>query len=135
MRTVRVVNSTRESVLAHSCEVAESLFTRVRGLLGRSGLEEGQGMLIIPCPSIHMFGMKFALDAVFIDEENMVVDFVESLAPGKMYVARALEEGGAKRKPRAAIELPCGAIARSQTQRGDQLELGAAASTCTPANT
>ena len=122
MRTVRVVNATRGSVLAEECEVADGLFTRVRGLLGRSGLPEGQGLLIVPCPSIHMFGMKFALDAVFIDRENTVVDFVEGLAPGKLYVARPLEEGEARRKAHAAIELPVGTVARTQTQRGDALE-------------
>ena len=122
MKKVRVVNVTRQSVLSQECEVADGLFTRVRGLLGRSGLPEGHGLLIVPCPSIHMFGMKFALDAVFIDRDNTVVDFVEGLTPGKLYVARPLEEGEAKRKAHAAIELPVGAIARTQTQRGDQLE-------------
>jgi len=123
MKTVRVVNRTRQSVLAEQCEVADNLWTRVRGLLGRSGLAQNSGLLIVPCPSIHMFGMKFALDAVFIDRENVVVDFVESLAPGKMFVARPLPDGEEKRKAHAAIELPTGTIARTQTQRGDTLEL------------
>ena len=129
-RLLRIENATRATTLATCCAVADNLWTRVRGLLGRDGLEEGEGLLITPCPSIHMWGMKFALDAVFVDREDVVVDLVESLAPGKYFVARPLERegeaGGVARKAFAVIELPAGTIARTETQRGDRLERHAA---------
>ena len=116
MKVVCVTNTTRASVLCQRCSVADNLFTRVRGLLGRSGLEANEGLLINPCPSIHMFGMKFALDVIFVTADNVVTDYVENIAPGKAYVAKA-HHG----KARAAIELPVGAISRNGTQIGDEL--------------
>src|SRR4028119_1862029 len=89
MKIVCITNTTRSTVLCDRCGVADNLFTRVRGLLGRSGLEPDEGLLINPCPSIHMFGMKFPLDVVFITTDNVVTDFVENIAPGKAYVAKA----------------------------------------------
>jgi uncharacterized membrane protein (UPF0127 family) len=113
---MRVLNESRDTVLCEKCAIANNIFTRVRGLLGRSGLEVGEGLLIVPCPSIHMFGMKFALDVVFLTRENVVTDYVENIAPGKCYVAKA--KAG---KAHSALELPVGTIARTQTQVGDIL--------------
>ena len=116
MNFLRITNATREVVLCERCGVADNLFTRMRGLLGRSELEPDEGLLINPCPSIHMFGMKFSLDVVFVTADNIVTDFVESIPPGKAYVAKA-HHG----KARAAIELPVGTISGSGTQIGDTL--------------
>jgi len=116
MKFVRVLNQTRGQVLSARCGVANTLWTRVRGLLGRTGLENGEGLLIDPCPSIHMFGMKFPLDVVFVTTEYVVTDVVENIAPGKAYVAKA--HAG---KARIAIEVAAGEIARSSTRIGDVL--------------
>jgi len=116
MRYVRLTNATRSVVLSDNCGVADNFVTRVRGLLGRTSLREGEGLFITPCPSIHMFGMKFALDVIFVTPENVVTDWVENILPGKVYVAKA--HCG---KPQSAIELPVGTIPRSGTQYGDQL--------------
>ena len=124
MKFLRIINSTRDVILCERCGVADNLFTRVRGLLGRTGLEPDEGLLLRPCPSIHMFGMKFSLDVVFITSDNIVTDFVENIGPGKAYVAKA--HCG---KARAAIELPVGTIARSGTQISDILILKSVMST------
>lgn len=116
MKIVRVVNQSRETILCGKCEVADNIFTRVRGLLGRRTLEAGEGLLIVPCPSIHMFGMKFSIDVLFLTHDNIVTDFVESIAPGKYYLAKS-NHG----KAHSALELPCGTIASNCTQRGDLL--------------
>ena len=119
MKFVKLRNETRGDVLCDDCGVADNIVTRIRGLLGRQSLAPGQGLLIVPCPSIHMFGMKFAIDAVFITRENVVTDCIENIGPGKVYVAK--DHHG---KPRSAIELPVGTIAASGLQRGDQLQIG-----------
>jgi uncharacterized membrane protein (UPF0127 family) len=118
MKTVRVSNTTRGGVLCQRCRIANNIFTRVRGLLGRKSLNDNEGLLIVPCPSIHMFGMKFALDVIFLTRENVVTDFVENIAPGKYYVAKP-NHG----KAHSALELPVGTIGRTSTQRGDELRL------------
>jgi uncharacterized membrane protein (UPF0127 family) len=118
MKTVQVLNESRGAVLCEKCGVADNIFTRVRGLLGRASLEAGEGLLIVPCPSIHMFGMKFPLDVIFLTRENVVTDFVENIAPGKYYLAKA--HAG---KAHSALELPAGSIACTSTQRGDRLRV------------
>ena len=117
MKIVRVFNATREKILCEKCAIADNPFTRIRGLLGRSTLAGNEGLLIIPCPSIHMFGMKFSLDVIFISRENIVVDFVENIAPGKTYVAK--KEIG---KAHAALEVAPGIIAATKTQCGDKID-------------
>ena len=64
-----------------------------------------------------MFGMKFALDVIFISRENIVTDFVENIIPGKAYVAK--KEIG---KAHAALEVVPGTIAATGTQRGDKID-------------
>ena len=122
MKIVRVVNQSRpgvlQGVLCENCGVADNIFTRVRGLLGRKTLAQGEGLLIIPCPSIHMFGMKIALDVIFLSRENIVTDFVENIAPGKYYVAQ--NHFG---KAHAALEVAPGVIAQTKVQRGDKIEI------------
>ena len=62
-------------------EVADSFCTRLRGLMGRKSLAEGQGLLIAPCSSIHMCFMRFAIDAVYIDQKGKVLKVVLGLRP------------------------------------------------------
>ena len=96
------------------CEVADTVPTRMRGLLGRDGIEPGQGLLIKPTNSVHMFFMRFAIDVVFLDRELVVKKVVEALAPWRMAGCR-----GAK----AALELPAGEAARRGVTLGEQLVL------------
>ena len=64
--------------------LARSLRERTRGLLGRDGLPPGEFMLLDPCGSIHTFGMRFAIDVLFLDRDNRVVRVAPDVAPGRM---------------------------------------------------
>jgi uncharacterized membrane protein (UPF0127 family) len=110
---VRVINQTRASTLATSCEVARSFLARGRGLMGRDRLDPGAGLLIDPCSSIHTFFMRFPIDVVFIDRGRRVVGLHTALPPGRPFAGA----WGA----RAVIELPAGTIADTATGVGDQL--------------
>ena len=78
-------------------EVAETFFERARGLIGRSGLEPGKGMLIMKCNCIHTFFMRFPIDATFLDREGRVIKVVRNIRPWRPWVwggwlaARVLE--------------------------------------------
>ena len=100
------------AVVCERCEIPESSFGRMRGLLGRDGLEPGSGMLIDSAPSVHMFFMRFPIDVVFLDRDRTVVRVVERLRPWRMASAR----GAA-----AALELPAGAAAAAGVDVGDVL--------------
>lgn len=110
---VGVRNATRGSQLATAAEWAESPLRRMRGLLGRSGLPEGTGIVLRPCGSIHTFFMRFPIDAAFVDGSGRVVKAVHALPPYRVAAARGA---------RLCVELPAGTLARTGTQSGDILE-------------
>ena len=89
---------------------------RMRGLLGRRSLAEGEGILLRPAGSIHTFFMRFAIDAVFLDQDLVVVGIERSLGPW-----RIASRGGAK----AVIELGSGECERHGIEIGDALAVAA----------
>ena len=76
----------RETILGVDAEVAESAFERMRGLIGRSGLEFGKGMLITKCNCIHTFFMGFPIDATFLDRKGDVVKTVRGIRPWRPWI-------------------------------------------------
>lgn len=64
--------------------IARSFLQRARGLLGRAPLAADEALLIRPCSSIHTFGMRFAIDVVFIDARGCVLAVHEALGPWRV---------------------------------------------------
>jgi uncharacterized membrane protein (UPF0127 family) len=109
----RVSNPVRETVLAERCRLAHSLRDRTVGLLGTASLPTGHGLWIERSPSIHMFFMRYPIDAVFVDADDRVVRVVERLRPWRL-VAWV-------RGARDCIELPAGSVRGTGTVAGDPL--------------
>jgi uncharacterized membrane protein (UPF0127 family) len=94
---------------------AETAFDRTRGLLGSAELPAGTGLWIDPCPSIHMFFMRYAIDVVFLDKSLRVTRVVEALGPWRVAFGAA--------GTRSVLEVPIGTIAGSQTEVGHLLAI------------
>lgn len=75
-----------EGVRISRAEWAVSLFERLRGLLGRPSLGADAALLIERCGAIHTVGMRFALDAVFLDRRWRVVRIRRAVPPGRFWV-------------------------------------------------
>jgi len=99
-------------VVCEECLVAATPLTRMRGLLGRSSLPSGQGILLRPAASVHTFFMRFSIDVVFLDDELRVVQIAADLRPWR---------AAGKRGARAVLELPAGECERRGLRVGDQL--------------
>ena len=82
MRTLRVLVPGGAEV-AGLVVLADGWWSRLRGLLGRSGLGPGEGLLLAPCRAVHMLGMRFAIDVAFLTREGRVVAVYPGLAPGR----------------------------------------------------
>ncbi len=108
----RLSNATRGFVLATHLQRAVGTPARIRGLMFRAHLEEGAGLDINPCSSIHMMFMRFPIDAVFYDREGRVTRVGRGVRP---WTGMAFGGRGAK----GVVELPAGAA--GPTQPGDQL--------------
>jgi uncharacterized protein len=78
------MRSMNNTVVVCQLQRAESMFSRMVGLLGRSSLPQGHGLLISPCNQVHTFFMKFAIDVVFLDSSNCVVKLCPNLKPWRL---------------------------------------------------
>lgn len=98
--------------VASDVKLAISFGKRLKGLLGRDGLAKGEGLLLRPCPQIHTFFMRFAIDVVFLDKDNEVLYVIENLPPWRLspIVARAAQ----------TLELSAGAL-RGRLKVGTKL--------------
>jgi uncharacterized membrane protein (UPF0127 family) len=99
-------------VIAERVQLASDPWSRFWGLMGRPELPAGHGILITPCSSIHMFFMRFPIDVLFLDRDDVVVKVVHSIKPWRT----ALGGGGKK-----ALELPAGTAAEAGIAIGDQI--------------
>ena len=111
---MKVLNSTRKISLANRAIEARSFFMRLKGLLGRGSFTPGEALIIPNCRCIHMVGMRFPIDAIFVDRDNRIVHLASNLKPGSLspYVLRAHK----------VIELPAGTIVQSESAVGDILQ-------------
>ncbi len=112
---MKIAVSGKDTIVASDCRIADNFFTRFRGLMGKKSLEQGSGLLITPCNSIHMFFMKFPIDAVFIDRGNNVLYIAEAIRPWK--VSKIIS--GAH----SVLELPAGTAKLAGVKIGDNLEM------------
>lgn len=107
-----VVNLTRGGVVCERAFVADQPTHRMPGLIGRRMLPAGEGLLVMPAPSIHTAFMRIPIDVIFLDRELRVVKVVEGLRPWRVAAARG---------SRAALELAAGEVARRAIAAGDVL--------------
>ena len=102
------------SPVCERCLLAETPLTRLQGLLGRRELPRGEGLLLRPASSIHMFFMRFPIDAVWLDGNLKVLKVSPEVAPWKLAACK-----GAK----GVVELPAGEAAQRGVHPGEQLFL------------
>jgi uncharacterized protein len=100
-------------IACERCRVADRALTRMRGLLGRRGLDSGEGLLLKPSPSIMTFFMRFPIDAVFLDETGTVLKVRANLRPWRLAGCRGAH---------STLELRAGEAGRRTIREGDRLE-------------
>lgn len=110
---VRVENVTRGTIVGDRVRIARTLRQRTVGLLRTSELSPGEGLWIHDAPSIHMWFMRYPIDAVFVDRAGRVTKVVAVLKPWRVvWWARGAKD---------CLELPAGAAADTSIRVGDQL--------------
>jgi uncharacterized protein len=110
---LKIWNVTRQALVAHCVEVADRGAARRKGLLGRDGLPEGEGLWIVPCESIHTFGMRFPIDLVYLDRNKKVKKVRSGVPPWRVSACFSAH---------SVLELASGTIQTTQTKPGDKLE-------------
>ena len=110
----RVLQRQDGSPVCERCLLAETPLTRLKGLLGRRGLERGEGLLLRPTGSIHTFFMRFPIDAVWVDRDLNVLKVSHDISPWRTAGCK-----GAK----GVVELAGGEARRLGVAAGDRLSL------------
>ncbi len=112
-RTVRLTNERTGTTLADDGRVADGFLSRLVGLIGHAPLEKGEGLLIVPCSSVHTCFMGFPIDVIYLDADLRVVGADCDLVPWRI--------GRFYRGSRYVLELPSGTVQSTETAVGDQI--------------
>ncbi len=112
---MKILNTSKASVIADNAKRADTFLSRLVGLLGQENLKPSQGLVINRSNSIHMFFMKFPIDAIFVNKENRVIGLVENIKPFQMSPVYW--------KASFVIEVAVGTIEASKTALGDLIRL------------
>ncbi len=111
--SVQITNVTRHVILATHARVADNSLTRLMGLLGKRAFPEGQALVLRPCSGIHTVGMRFAIDALYLDARRRVIHAVSDLGPWRF--------GPLDPATACVVEMPAGTIATTATAIGDEI--------------
>ena len=109
-------NQTRQLYLATNLAVAETHWSRLRGLLGTSegDFGNGCGLWIRPCRGIHTLAMSFPIDVVYLDRAGGGAP-EHNLQPWRFAPVRM--------QAASVLELPSHTVARTETALGDLIEI------------
>lgn len=108
--------SNQTKVLSENLVIADTLFSRTKGLLGRESLPAGEILWIHRCNSIHTFFMKFAIDCVFLNSSLQVCSIKKDVRPWRII----WPQWGA----RSVLEMKSGEVDRLNIKKGDTLHVG-----------
>lgn len=110
---MRLINQSKNIILAENIILADTPFKRMKGLLGRKDFPPGQALIIKPCNAIHTFFMRFPIDVLFVGSNNQVLSAISSLKPSRLtpiYFQASY-----------VVELPSGTLQNSAATQGDLL--------------
>ena len=106
-----------EMVVADNVERAESAFLRFRGFMLRSSIVDGDGLLIPRCNWIHTLFMRQEIDAVYLDDNNTIIDMESNVKPWRICKPRF--------RAKSTLELYSGAIESKSLRIGEVLRCSA----------
>ena len=107
-----------DAVICDRLVLGESFMQRFLGLMGRAAIDEGEG-LYLASNSIHMFFMRFPIDALFVSRgdaegNRRVVGMRPDLPPWRGIVMPV-------RGAEGVVEMSAGTLARIGVSVGDEV--------------
>ena len=111
--TFCVYNQDRECFLSLGVNAADTMLSRLKGLIGRYTLGPDEGVWVVPSRGVHTYGVFFPLDLIYLDSDLRVIHTMEHFPSFKIAPLRV--------DAASVLQLPTHTIYSSQTQVGDRL--------------
>jgi uncharacterized membrane protein (UPF0127 family) len=110
-------NQTKNVCLARELTLANTHWTRLRGLLGTSAddFRNGCGLWIIPCHGVHTLAMRFPIDVAYLNRDRIVIHIERELRPWRFAPVRV--------RAVSVLELPSQVLSETGTEMGDKIEI------------
>jgi uncharacterized protein len=110
-------NRTRKAYLATDLALANTHWSRLRGLMGTSPTDfpAGKGLWIVPCRGVHSMAMRFPIDVIYLDKTKQVVHLEQNLRPWRLAPVRW--------NASTILELPPSTVDGTNTAIGDEIEI------------
>jgi hypothetical protein len=80
---MKCINAKTGAIIANNLEMKDTFLGRLIGLLGKKGLNKGQGIILKPCSQVHTCFMAFAIDVVFISKDFKVLKIIKDMRAWK----------------------------------------------------
>ena len=114
MKSGIVHNLSTNKIIAECVWKADDFFSRLQGLQGRPVLKPGEGLWLMPCQQVHMFGMRFPISVWFLDKSGTVCDIVDEIKPYRISQRR--------KEAVSVLELPVDWANLTDTRIGDTIK-------------
>src|SRR6202042_3917805 len=110
-------NRTRQAYLATELALADTHWSRLRGLMGASETDfgDGRGIWIVPCHGVHTLAMRFPIDVAYLDQNRIVIHMERGLRPWRFAPVRM--------QAASVLELPSQVLSETGTEMGDKIEI------------
>ena len=112
---MRVINISKNTLLADNAQIANTFLKRFIGLLNRKSLNKGEALILSPSNSIHSLFMRFAIDVIFLDKTGKAIGILPSFKPFRISPIYF--------NARTVIELSENTLQLTMTQPGDIIKI------------
>jgi len=112
---LKIINTRNNKIIGTNIILGNNIFLRFIGLIGKKELKDGEGLLLIPCNSIHMMFMKIPLDIIFLDKEDKIIHIIENIKPWRISPIIF--------KAKSVLELPINSVKNFDLQINDKLDI------------
>lgn len=112
MKTLQATIEASGEVLARRVQVADTLWTRFWGLMGKRAVAPDEGLLIMPCYSVHTMFMRFPIDVIYLDDDCRILKVADSMKPFRASMRRG---------SRSVLEMRAGSAVRAGLSVGAQI--------------
>jgi uncharacterized protein len=113
---MKIINSTTTEVLFSQPVLADSLFKRMIGLMGKKSLPQEEAWWFTNCNAIQTTFMNFPIDCIFLDSKGTVLKIYHELKPWRL--------AGPIWKASVVIEAIAGSAKKKNIAIGDLIQCG-----------